>query len=272
MDDSGTRHPDRHPGRTAAHGYDWFTLGGILIDADAEQYTRDLLQEFCSKWKITHPLHSSEIRSKSNRFAWIGTLEAKDQERFYDELFKVLLHANVTGLACVVDRPGYNARYKERYREDRWLLCKTAFCIAVERAAKYAIKNEAKLRVLPERSSRKDDDCLEAYFNELKASGSPFDGEREKGYRPIDATSYSKTLREIKFKYKSSPLVQLADLYLWPMAIGGYDRMNRPFAGLCEAEKLMDQQCDDPTIEGIKYSCFELVRSTQDADTTKARD
>ncbi len=56
------------------------------------------------------------------------------------------------------------------------------------------------------------------------------------------------------------------------MAIGGYDQMNRPYAGFCEAEKLMDQQCDDPAIEGIKYSCFELVRAMQDADTTKARD
>lgn len=272
MDDSGTRHPDRHPGRTPAHGHDWFTLGGILIDAANERASREKHKEFCGSWNITYPLHSSEIRNKSNRFAWLGKLETKERERFYDELFKLLLDADVVGLACVVDRPGYNARYKEKYRKDRWLLCKTAFCIAVERATKYAIKNEAKLRVLPERSNKKDDGRLDAYFSELIASGSPFDSEREKGYQPLDATSYSKTLQDIKFKYKSSPLVQLADLYLWPMAIGGYDPENRPYAGFCEAKKLMDQQCADPTIEGIKYSCFELVRSKRDADTTKARD
>ena len=272
MDDSGSRHPDKHPGRTPAHGHDWFTLGGILIDAATEQATRKMHEEFCCNWNITYPLHSSEIRNKSNRFAWLGKLDDKGRKRFYDELFKLLLDADVIGLACVVDRPGYNDRYKEKYRSDRWLLCKTAFCIAVERATKYAIKNNAKLRVLPERSSKRDDSRLEAYFDELRISGSPFDSEREKDYLPLDTAAYFKTLREIKFKYKSSPLVQLADLYLWPMAIGGYDPKNRPFFGFCEAKKLMDQQCDEPAKEGIKYSCFELVRSRRDADTTKARD
>lgn len=47
--------------------------------------------------------------------------------------------APVIGLACVIDWPGYNKRYAEKYAENRWMLCKTAFSVVVERAAKFAI-------------------------------------------------------------------------------------------------------------------------------------
>jgi hypothetical protein len=42
MDDSGTRHPDHNPGRRAAHGYDWFALGGILVKGEDEAEVRRL--------------------------------------------------------------------------------------------------------------------------------------------------------------------------------------------------------------------------------------
>jgi hypothetical protein len=31
LDDSGTRHPSKKPGKKAAHGFDWFALGGVLV-------------------------------------------------------------------------------------------------------------------------------------------------------------------------------------------------------------------------------------------------
>ena len=259
MDDSGTRHPDRKPGRRPAHGHDYFALGGVLIDEPDEERARGQYDTFCRKWKIESPLHSSEIRAKRNNFAWIGTLPSKEQERFYEELFQLMARMNVLGLACVIDRPGYNSRYKEKYRSDRWLMCKTAFCIAVERASKYAINQGAKLRVLPERSSKKDDRVLNQYYEALRDSGSPFDPDRAGSYSPLDASQYKATLRELRFKSKSSPLVQIADLFLWPMAMGGYDASNRPYARLCEEEKLIDHACSKVEVEGIKYSCFELV-------------
>lgn len=260
MDDSGTRHPDRRPGRRPAHKCDYFALGGVLIDQDDDEEARQAHAAFCAKWKIADSLHSSEIRAKAHRFAWIGKLDAGSQQEFLSELFDLMVQVECVGLACVIDRPGYNARYKEKYRDDRWLLCKTAFCIVVERATKYAIKRGAKLRILPERSNRKDDKRLEAYYMGLKSDGSPFDCENEKVYRPVTASEYAMTLREIRFKYKSSPLVQLADLYLWPMAMGGYHAENRPYAKLRENRKLMDQQCELSALEGIKYSCFDLVQ------------
>src|SRR3990172_3378290 len=91
IDDSGTRHPDRHPGHSDHN--DWFALGGVLIRESDEGDPR-----------IRH-------------------------ERFCHELERVLLPIHVLGLACVIDRPGYNARYEEKYGRMRWSLCKSAFSI-----------------------------------------------------------------------------------------------------------------------------------------------
>jgi hypothetical protein len=71
-------------------------------------------------------------------FAWLGTDSAKEQD-FLSDLEWMVLGPPVVGLACVVDRPGYVARYADRY-ETPWLLCKTAFAILAERAVKYATK------------------------------------------------------------------------------------------------------------------------------------
>ena len=64
---------------------------------------------------------------------------------------------------------------------------------------------------------------------------------------------------EFRPKKGDSPLIQIADLYLWPMCIGGYDRMNRPYRELMDRGKLIDAVCDDSATQGIKYFCFENV-------------
>ena len=74
MDDSGTRQPDRDPGRRPEHGYDWFGLGGVLIKEEEEEETRELHRQFCERWDISTPLHSAEIRSRAGGFSWVGTL------------------------------------------------------------------------------------------------------------------------------------------------------------------------------------------------------
>ena len=149
MDDSGTRQPDHAPGKRAAHGYDWFSLGGILVKQEDEEAARKHHAEFCAKWEIKDPLHSSEIRSPTGPFAWVGTLPKEEKEAFYEELYQLLSKAPVVGLACVIDRPGYNKRHAELYRDKRWQLCKTAFTVSVERAAKYAREMGYKLKVFP---------------------------------------------------------------------------------------------------------------------------
>jgi hypothetical protein len=57
-------------------------------------------------------------------------------------------------------------------------------------------------------------------------------------------------------------MVQFADLYLWPMAMGGYDENNRPYKRLLEDGKLIDCIYNDAEVPhlGIKYSCFDFKK------------
>jgi hypothetical protein len=139
LDDSGTRHPDHDPGKRAAHGYDWFALGGILIKEEDEDVARNLHKQFCNKWSFKDPIHSVEIRGCTGNFLWLMELSKPNRENFFEELYQLMRAVPAIGLACVIDRPGYNIRYLEKYADQRWMLCKSAFNITVERAVKYAL-------------------------------------------------------------------------------------------------------------------------------------
>jgi hypothetical protein len=261
MDDSGTRHPDRHPGQVPEHGRDWFGQGGVLVKQEDEQDFRDAHAAFRKRWDFTAPLHSSEIRGRAESFAWLGTLSREEHGRFLEELYQLMATARVTGMACVIDRPGYNHRYRERYGRQRWSLCKTAFAVAVERSAKLARSEGYKLKVFAERCDAKTDRWMRGYYDALRTEGMPFSTETSGKYAPLPAAALEETLYEFKTKAKSSPVMQLADLYLWPMCIGGYDAGNMTYARLREDRKLIDcllAEEDVPAL-GIKYSCWEAV-------------
>ena len=57
------------------------------------------------------------------------------------------------------------------------------------------------------------------------------------------------------------PMLQLADLVLYPMAKAGYDSSYEPYLSLCHAGKLIDSYLEDNQIllRGIKYSCFDSL-------------
>lgn len=267
MDDSGTRHPDRKPGKKAAHGRDWFALGGILVKESDEHVARGLYEKFCASWpQVSGPLHSSEIRGKNEGFLWLRELKKNESERFYEELYHLLKAVPVLGLACVIDRPGYNARYKEIHGLDRWLLCKTAFSVSVERAAKYAQSMNYKLRVMPERCNKPEDRAMKSYYERLRTDGMPFQASSSDKYAPLSAADLKETLYEFRTKKSTSPMAQLADLYLWPMAIGGYHPANRAYARLKEDGKLIECVLpeEDHAARATKYSCFELVRAAEE--------
>jgi hypothetical protein len=261
MDDSGTRHPDRNPGRVPQHGYDWFNLGGILVKEEDEESIREQHSAFCASWHVPAPLRSADIRSRSGKFHWLNELSPNERDRFYEELYQLLASVPVLGIACVIDRPGYNHRYRERYGRQRWLLCKTAFSVAVERSLKHAERLGRKLKVYIERCDKETDAMVKGYYNDLRQQGMPFSTEVSAKYVPLQAEKIGKTLYDFKTKDKTSPMIQLADLYLWPMCIGGYDKSNRPYSRLMSDRKLMDAHLHpaDISVLGIKYSCFELV-------------
>jgi Protein of unknown function (DUF3800) len=263
MDDSGTRHPDHNPGKRAAHAFDWFALGGILVRDPDEQAVRDLHEAFCRKWGFTCPIHSVEVRARNGGFLWLERRPKRDKDIFYEDLYQLLKSIPVMGLACVIDRPGYNARYLEKYGRQRWSLCKSAFTISVERAAKYARTQNCRLRVLPERCNKTEDRMLKSYYNDLKKVGQPFDAMRSEKYRPLTPAEFASTLLEFQPKSKTSPMAQFADLYLWPMCMGGYNAANLPYKRLKEDGKLIEchvPEGDWPML-ATKYYCFDMPAS-----------
>lgn len=253
VDDSGTRHPDKKSGQPTGYP-DWFALGGILIHKDNELQAREAYEEFCDQWEITYPLHSAEIRHRTGNFVWLQ--DPNKNRQFVDSLSRFLLNLPVVGHACVVDRPGYNARYKEKYGRDRWSLCKTAFSIAVERASKYARSRGARLRVLVERSSKNDEEALKSHYEALRVRGSPFNPDTSAKYSPLEQGSLRETLAEFRVKHKSSPLMQIADLYLYPICQGGYNKAYPPYRMLTEHARLIDCVVDGDDLK-VKYSCFD---------------
>lgn len=261
LDDSGTRHPNRKPGKKAAHGYDWFSLGGVLVKDEEESQARELHEAFMTKWNVTAPLHSSEVRSQNEGFFWLRDLEDEKCKAFYEDLYCFMRDAPVTGIACVIDRPGYNGRYSEAFRENPWMLCKTAFSVVVERSVKHAIADGRRLRVYPERCNKPEDQALRDYYKDLKTNGMPFDAKNSGKYQPLSKDDLSSTLYDLKFKYKSSPMSQLADLYLWPICMGGYHASNRTYKRLLKDGKLIECHLapEDCETLGSKYSCFENV-------------
>jgi hypothetical protein len=264
LDDSGTRHYNRRVGTLPAHGCDWFSLGGVLIKQEDEQQTREHHSRFMTSWGLhpkENPLHSVDIRAKSGDFTFLGGLSVESSNRFMTELSELMVDPPFLGFACVIDRPGYDARYRMKYGPDRWSLCKTAFSVLVERAAKHARKHGFKLRVFVERSDRIVDGWMKGYYEHLRYNGMPFDSGNMQKYGPLSAAEMKDTLYEFRTKGKTSPIMQVADLYLWPMSIGGYHRSNRPYSMLKDAGKIVDchLSIDEVPSMGVKYSCWESV-------------
>jgi hypothetical protein len=261
LDDSGTRYPDRKPGKQAIHGRDWFALGGVVIRDVDEKEARRLHAEFCAEWNIKYPIHSVEVRGRTGNFGWLKDLSNQEREEFYESLYQMMRAAPVTGLACVIDRPGYNDRYREMYGSRRWLLCKTAFNVAVERAAKHARLLNCRLRIFPERCNKAEDRTLKVYYDELRATGMPFAADTSSKYEPLTRQEFRETLYDFKTKAKTSPMAQLADLYLWPICMGGYHASNRPYKRLIEDGKLIEclMPAEARATLATKYSCFERV-------------
>ncbi|UUZ67377.1 DUF3800 domain-containing protein [Polaromonas sp. P2-4] len=258
VDDSGSRDPDRKP-TSSQHEPNWFALGGVLVDPSDKERIDARITGFRSQWPQieNRPFRSYDIRHKTDRFAWLNSLSQAQQACFFDGLTELMLELPITALACVIDRPGYNQRYMNEYGQRRWKLCKTAFNIAVERAAKFAVHHEARLRVFVERSDKPTETQFKQYFNEMRNTGQPFDAIRSAKYKPLSANVLHKTLFEFRIKTKESYVMQLADLMLWPMCKGGYSADDRVYKLLVENGKLLDAHCTvENGLEGIKYSCF----------------
>jgi hypothetical protein len=261
FDDSGSRDPDKADlveGKVRQDRMDCFALGGILVREEDIDQIFTSHKAFCRKHDITYPLHSWAIRGGRGKFAWLKTPEKAGN--FYAVLEEYLLSLPIIALACVVNRPGYVARYKERYNQRLWLMCKTAFSILAERAAKLANDEGRQLEIYFEGAGPKEDGDILQYMRALKTEGSPFSDKTSEGYAPLSKEDYRRIiLGEPRQRTKKTPMIQIADLVLFPMAKAGYDPQYRPYAKLAEAGKLIDCrfEVEDRPFRGIKYSCFD---------------
>ena len=259
LDDSGSRHPDHSKGG----GTQWFALGGVLLRESDEHTIRALVDAFRQRWAKQlgdTPLHSADIRRKQGAFAWLGTT-ADGAQAFVPALDALIADCPMHCTACVIDRKGYARVYEPQYdRSKRWMLCKTAFTIVVERSAKLVARENGRLRVYVERSGREIDKTIRGYYDELREQGMPFtDNMRQ--YSPLESTSFRELLCGFETKNKTSPLMQLADLCLYPICRGGYSDGRQDYQSLVRNKKLVDSLLppDDLKRLGIKYSRFEHV-------------
>jgi hypothetical protein len=264
LDDSGTRNLNHTPATLPAHGYDWFALGGVLLKQEEETIVRQQHLEFMERWKLDPDvvfLHSADIRNKTGDFTWLAALQSAERAKFIDDLYGLMRNPPLLGFGCVIDRRGYDVRYRALYGRDQWSLCKTAFSVVVERAAKHARAKGCKLKVFVERSDRIVDGWMKGYYEHLRENGMPFATANMQPYGPLTSAELKDTLYEFRVKAKTSPIMQIADLYVWPISIGGYHKSNTTYARLMQDRKIIDchlQPAEVATL-GIKYSCWESV-------------
>lgn len=260
VDDSGSRNPDATSLSDNARidKMDWFALGGIIL---RKSDIGDLLRRyhsFVNKWGIDYYLHSTRIRCRQGKFAWLRKPE--NAQLFYPALEEFLLSLPVIGIACVIHRPGYVSRYKEKYRERLWYMCKTTFAILAERAAKYADKEQCRLEIIFESSGKNEDRDIVSYMKELKRTGNPFNPLTSQDYHPLLPGDFSRIVAgEPQRKTKANHLLQIADLYLFPIVKGGYDSEYSPYRKLKESGKIIDCILSEEELPymSVKYSCFE---------------
>jgi hypothetical protein len=236
---------------------DCFGLGGILINEEDIGGLITAYKTFRAKWSIDYPLHSHEIRGGRGNFGWLKKPE--NALAFLTDLEDFLLSLPVIGIAAVVHRPGYVERYKDTYRDRMWLMSKTAFCVLMERSAKFARSQDRQLRTFFERAGKAEDRELVAHARALKKEGMPFNPDNSAAYGALTAEEFKAiVLGEPRGRTKETPMMQIADLFLYPMAKGGYDPTYRPYAKLLASGKLIDGllATEDRPQRGIKYSCF----------------
>ena len=237
-----------------------FALGGIFLARQNEHIVESRVLEFKQRWDMQPaiPLHGSEIRSKKKNFAWLG--KCKDTEnRFMTDLGNTITSLPILVHACVVSRAGYLNRYIDKYGPETWEMMKSAFTILIERSAKYAGKHNGSIMVYYEEAGKKEDKLIKQYFNDLRASGHPFNPSTAAKYKPLDNRKLSDCLRGIEGKKKSNPILQVADLCLYPIARAIDEPTNRAYLSLKENNILVDSHLEIEEIDsvGIKYYCFD---------------
>jgi len=249
---------DKDPALERQDGMNWFGLGGILVKGEEDDAVYQSHKAFCKEWDIDYPLHSSTIRGRRKRFAWLSDPEKAGY--FMPALRELLVSLPYVAVGVIIDRPGYFRRYQLAHCDGLWHMDKTAFSILIERAAKFADLKNRKLEVVFEESGKLEDRAIIEYMASLKLDGQPFNPDSMSSYEPLQAADFKRiVLGEPRRKRKVLPQLQIADLVLYPIAKSRYDSTYRPYLELKDAKKLIDDHLPENLQAhcGIKYSCFD---------------
>lgn len=263
LDDSGSRFLDRLA-KHADQNPRWFSLAGLLVKDEDQEACKGALAGLVARWpKLTQPLHLTDMHSRRKGFAWLENLEKADVQAFWDDYHQVLTDLPVIGHGCVVHRPGYRDRgYGSREGDAKWDLCRTAFNILVERAAKIAHSEGRRLRVKYEGSDPKADQALRGYWALLKGGrGLGFNEHNAAQYNPFPPEVLAATLIDLERKDKRSVLMQFADTFALAVSRGRYQPDYPTYAAIRDAGRWADDYVgiDRAKMEGIKYSCFDGI-------------
>lgn len=260
IDDTGTRCPDIVDAPKRKDGMDHFAFGGYLID-DADAFLIDVEHSKLVKdFELKGPLHSTAIRCRKRQFAWLNRGD-ETVHNFYTALNRFVIETPLLATACVIDRPGYDARYGEKYGDDRWGLCKSAYSILIERSVKYAKSQNKKLAVYVEHTGKRENKQLEKYHQDIYENGMPFNTKTSGQYFPLSKDDFRNTLlKKPKFMMKEKARMQLADLVVYALAKGQYDSSYRAYQELIKVGKLIDDSLlegEQRVQMGIKRYCFD---------------
>jgi Protein of unknown function (DUF3800) len=254
IDESGS--PKPNPRDEASY----FALGGVLLKRDDEALVASEVEAFKQRWDIEgKALHGNEIRSQKKNFAWLGTRSEGEQAKFMDDLTRTITSLPIIAHACVVSRSGYLDRYLNRYGTETWEMMRSAFTILIERSAKYAKKYNGSIMIYYEEAGKKEDRLIKKYFEDLRTAGHPFDSSNASQYQPLENGELSNCLRGIEGKKKNNPILQVADLCLYPIARSKDNPDDRAYMALKEKNILVDSNLRSEEIKtfGIKYYCFD---------------
>lgn len=256
LDETGNRHPDKKADASRI-GRDWFGFGGVLVRGEDNDKARSLVDDFSSKWRLRGPAHLTDMRAEKKAFSWLERASGTQRSEFWRDWERVLCEAPVFGVGCIIDRPGYVARGYLNKHPDRWLLCRSAFDITVERCSKIASHEERKLHVVFEQDAAINK-IVTGYFDNLKSNGMGFNQENSKYYNPLGSDQFSSILGRIQHKPKENQILQIADSYIYSIARAGYDKKFWLYRSLKEAGKISDEcfAYVDGNV-GIKYYCFD---------------
>lgn len=255
MDESGSPKPNPKDAAT------YFAVGGVLIKQKDESIIRQQITEFKQRWEIDEsiPLHGNEIRSRKKNFAWLGRRSENEQNQFLQDLTDTIIQCPILVHGCVVSRKGYLNRYLERYGSNTWEMMRSAFSILLERVSKYVALQEGKVIVYFEKAGKKEDKLIACYFNDLRGAGAPFSAETSTKYEPLTSDQIQHVLTGIEGKSKTNPILQVADLCLYPIAKSKEQPQNLALQKLVQHQKLADTVLASNHLEkmGIKYYCFD---------------